>query len=351
MTRRLLPSAVLLLVLGCASQVAVQDSARVEFRVPPDAETAPVISRSDSADDPAIWINPRDPAASLVVGTDKRSGLYVYKLDGSVHQYLPLGNPNNVDLRTMPWGDRDLTLVAASGRFPSELLLLALDHEDGQLRLLRRHEVNLREPYGICMYQDRHDQPYIFLNSTDGSFVQYAVDRAYEISAVRRFRLRSQVEGCVVDDDAGVLYIAEEDRGIWTMSADPEADDRREILDTVRSAHLAADVEGLALYRGARKLLVASSQGDDSYAIYDVESRQYLLSFRIAGDTRIDDVSDTDGLDVTGVSLPGYPGGLLVVQDGNNSNPDENQNFKFVSWRRILDIVERTFPAGAGDGG
>lgn len=341
MAKRLLPSTVLLLVWGCASQVAIQDSGRVEFPVSPDAETAPVISQADSADDPAIWINPRNPASSLVIATDKRSGLYVYELDGSVHQYLPLGNTNNVDLRTGSWGDGDLTLVAASGRFPSELLLLALDHGSGQLRLLRRYKVNLREPYGVCMYQDRQNQPYIFLNSTDGTFVQYAIDQDYGISAVRRFRFRSQVEGCVVDDDESVLYVAEEDRGIWRMLADADADDHREILDTVRGGRLVADIEGLAIYHGPRKLLVASSQGDNSYAVYDVEARQYLLSFRIAGNSRVDGVSDTDGLDVTAVSLPGYPLGLLVVQDGHNSDPDQNQNFKFVSWADIDDVLKQ----------
>jgi 3-phytase len=38
---------------------------------------------------------------------------------------------------------------------------------------------------------------------------------------------------------------------------------------------------------------------------------------------------------VTSGALPGYPGGLLVIQDGYNVTPPANQNFKLVAWRDI----------------
>src|SRR5690606_33806904 len=62
-------------------------------------ETTPVSSFGDAADDPAIWANPDDPAASLVIATDKKAGLYVYDMQGQVVQFLPDGKMNNVDLR------------------------------------------------------------------------------------------------------------------------------------------------------------------------------------------------------------------------------------------------------------
>jgi 3-phytase len=49
----------------------------------------------------------------------------------------------------------------------------------------------------------------------------------------------------------------------------------------------------------------------------------------------IDGVSETDGLAVTQRPLPGYPRGILVVQDGRNRAPAEPQNFKIVDWRAI----------------
>src|SRR3546814_7187788 len=78
-------------------------------------ETVPVETGGDAADDPAIWIDPADPARSVVIGTQKKSGLYVYGLDGQMIQYLPDGRMNNVDLRDgFRLGGRDVTLVAAS---------------------------------------------------------------------------------------------------------------------------------------------------------------------------------------------------------------------------------------------
>jgi 3-phytase len=310
-------------------------------RVPAIAETDPVHSKMDAADDPAIWIHPDDPAASLIVATDKQSGLLVYGLDGKERQYLRAGNTNNVDLRTGPWGQSGVTLVAASSRRPSELLLLTLDHESGLLELRARHKVRLRQPYGICLYQDTSQQPYVFMNSTDGELIQYAVDAEYGIDEVRYLKLRTQPEGCVADDDEGVLYIGEERRGIWRMSARPEDPAEPDIFDQVGGGRLFADVEGLALYHGPRKLLIASSQGNNSFAVYDVNTSEYLTSFRIFGEGGTDDVSDTDGVAVTSVSLPGFPQGMLVVQDGYNTFPSENQNFKIVNWADVLSIIDR----------
>ena len=44
------------------------------------AETEPVVTDDDAADDPAIWINLDNTANSLIFGTDKKSGIYVYDL-------------------------------------------------------------------------------------------------------------------------------------------------------------------------------------------------------------------------------------------------------------------------------
>ena len=69
--------------------------------------------QGDAADDPAIWVNPNDAAASRVLGTNKKQGLLVTGLDGQLLQELPVGRLNNVDVRpgfarqasgsTSPW--------------------------------------------------------------------------------------------------------------------------------------------------------------------------------------------------------------------------------------------------------
>ena len=67
--------------------------------VSPRMETQPVVDGSDAADDPAIWINPVDPSASWIIGSNKRRGLEVYDLQGVRRWRLDAGRLNNVDLR------------------------------------------------------------------------------------------------------------------------------------------------------------------------------------------------------------------------------------------------------------
>ncbi len=96
--------------------------------VQPVVVTEPV--RYDT-DDPAIWVNPHDPAQSLVIGTDKDSdgGLYVFDLQGkevpskTVHG---LKRPNNVDLA---YGLR-------LGGQPTDFALVT-ERETGKLRAFR----------------------------------------------------------------------------------------------------------------------------------------------------------------------------------------------------------------------
>ena len=113
---------------------------------------------------------------------------------------------------------------------------------------------------------------------------------------------------------------------------------------------LVPDVEGLTIYYGedGNGYLVASSQGNNTFAIYDrADSNSYLGSFAV------EDVEESDGTDLTNVPLgEDYPVGLLVVQDGSNepavvfSDPEDgeiqnfNTNFKYIS---LADFAD-TFP-------
>lgn len=106
------------------------------------------------------------------------------------------------------------------------------------------------------------------------------------------------------------------------------------------SAALHADVEGLALHDSPRgRFLVVSSQGNDSYAVYEADAPYTLRgSFRVGINAAlgIDGSSETDGLEVTAANLGGpYREGLLVVQDGRKRLPQGRQNFKLVPWREV----------------
>jgi 3-phytase len=304
-------------------------------------ETVPVASPGDAADDPAVWRNPSDPARSLIVGTDKEWGLHVYDLSGALLASAQAGLVNNVDLRAdVLINGRKGVLVAATDRSDDpngKLALYALETGPVGLRHLGHVPVagdGVGDVYGFCLWRRAADQVFAVIAFNNGDVREYALDLSSAsptAALVRDVKLDTKTEGCVVDDRTGLLYVAEEKRGVWRMNAAPDSRAAPVLFAAVDGVRLIPDVEGLTLApKGARGgVLIASSQNDNAYVAYDLESGRYLRRFRIAGSGAVDAVTDTDGLEFA----PGdfgapFKDGLLVVQDGDNA-PDK-QNFKLV---------------------
>jgi 3-phytase len=310
------------------------------------AETTPVAQRGDSADDPALWIDPLDHSRSRVLITDKKQGLLSYDLQGRQQQFLDVGRVNNVDLRQQVLLDgRRVDLAVATQRDENTLVVFEIDAE-GKLRDAGHIPTGQKDIYGICLYQPPKGGLEVFVNDKKGTYAQYAigvVGGVYTGTELRRFSMMGLAEGCVVDDRRQRLFIAEEDHGIWTLAADAAlADQPHPVLPV--GQHLTADVEGLALYHGRQaSYLIASSQGDSSFAVLDAEPPfAYRGSFRIGinADAGIDGVSDTDGVEATAFDLGGaYRDGMLIVQDGYNLLPDRAQNAKFIDWREVAQTL------------
>ena len=318
-------------------------------------ETEPVRGPGDAADDPAIWIHPEDASRSLVLGTDKRRGLSVYDLSGQEVQFLARGRVNNVDLRQgVAMADGPATLAVATNRSEVAMDIYRVSGE-GLVELALAQALEMDDPYGICMHLDPAGIAYAWVNGSDGEYEIWRLNDGGELKPERidRFSLPTKPEGCVVDDQTGIAYIGEEEHGIWRMPARAGGFGEKTLLDSVDSDRLAADVEGLDIYRTApgRAILVASSQGDYTYAFYDLnDGDRYIGSVRIADNpaSGIDGAEETDGLAVSAVNLgEGFEQGVLVVQDGFNRQPEARQNFKLVPWEsvaRALDLPAVTPP-------
>jgi 3-phytase len=320
---------------------------RTRNRIQAAAQTDPVRRYGDAADDPAIFVPADQGASPLILGTDKREGLAVYDLDGRQRQMLPVGRLNNVDLLAdVELGGMARVIAAASNRSGNSIALFEIT--DGRVSHLAELPTTLDEVYGLCMYASASGV-YVFINDTDGRYQQYRLawrNNAPDADLVREFELPSQPEGCVADAQSRRLFMGEEAAGVWEASAEPDGDGPRMVIPL--SDDLVADVEGMDIYRretrdgSATRLLVVSSQGSDSYAVFDLDDGYNLVAaFSIGADLAagIDGVSETDGLAVTSVPLPGYPRGLLVVQDGRNRMPDAPQNFKLIDWRAIEALI------------
>ena len=197
-----------------------------------------------------------------------------------------------------------------------------------------------------------------------------------------------QSEGIVVDAENGWLYVAFETIGIyrirltphlplvvqvgheslfepvmsfgkpyWAVPDDdefsceyePEGQPSDDTIvaagsDAFAGEHLQVDVEGLAIYATGKKsgYVVASSQGDDTFHVYDRrDARKHIGTFLVAS------TGDSDGIAITSTPLgSGFPAGLVAVQNGEAEDPpdtgdingyeyDGSTQFRFVDWRKI----------------
>jgi 3-phytase len=333
-----------------APEAATANAARI---VKPVAETDPADSYGDAADDPAIWVDRNNPSRSVVIGTDKKLGLNVYDLKGKRLQVVPDGRMNNVDLRDgFLLGGKPTTVVAATNRTTKSISLYRLDHTTRQLTSIADGtlESGLEDPYGLCMYHSAKTGDFYVLanDSVDGKLRQWKlIDRNGKagIELVRDIAVGSQAEGCAADDELGNLFVAEEDVGLWKYSAEPNGGDTRTAVDKTEGGNLTADAEGVSIYYGTdgKGFVILSNQGEDNYAVYRREgANEFVGKFHVVANETlgIDGSSETDGLDVVSAPLGAdLPMGLLVVQDGRNLMPAERQNFKYVSWKDVMETL------------
>jgi 3-phytase len=342
-----------------------ESSDQVRLRVnnaPAEVETAPIPSDSDAADDSAVWLHPTDRSQTTIIGTNKLGGLAVYDLSGNQIQYLADSQPNNVDLRynfPVEWASGEterMSLVATSNRTlgGEGIRLYKVDPTTGVLRSAGARTLPTgTDVYGVCMYHSRTSgKYYAFTTHGSGKVEQWELrGTAGQVDGtkVREFVVPKTLaspdadatEGCVADDEHGALYVSEEDVGIWRYGAEPTDGTGRSSVDVVGSAgNLQADVEGLTIRYGSdgEGYLLASSQGNNNYVVYDRKAPNAYRTTFFIGTGRVDNVSDTDGIDVSNVNLGGaFSEGVFIAQDGANKDGTTTlrQNFKLVPWGRV----------------
>lgn len=322
--------------------------------VPAFAETVPIPNVEDAADDPAIFVNPLDPARSLILGTDKEGGLSIYDLAGAEVQRFDNGPQNNVDLRPIQRGDREDILATTSTNDYAKVFVYRVDPASARLERLLSSTIKTGvEAEGLCMYRSAvSKKTYVFVNGDDEVTDEDGIVEQYELAwdpgaerfdarLVRRIDVGGDVEGCVADDGYGAFFISEEDTGVWRYGAEPDAGETRELVERLGTGgRIRYNAEGLAIYdSGEGGYLVVSSQGSDDFLLYDRRApHAYRGGFQIGAGAGVDAVSHTDGIDVVASPLPGLAEGLFVAQDDENDG--QNQNFKLVRWSDIRAATE-----------
>ncbi len=303
--------------------------------VNPVVSTAPT---AGNADDPAIWIHPTDPARSVIIGTDKDAGIYVWDMNGNQLQHLPQGTrTNNVDVRYgFQLGGRSVDIVAANLRQAGKLAVFVVDRDHSAGAVLSQiADVNSpgndiqKDSYGFTLYRRKADGTlYVFERPKSGGRLrQYRIEddgtgAGVRVVAVRELNYSGgTAEGFMADDDLGFVYITEEARGIHKYLADPDAS-----ADPVgffaAGDDIAGDREGLGLYAcsDGSGYLVLSSQGNSTIKIYDRRGDNAFLKTVTPLNEKGKAGLGTDGLDVTSFAAPpNFPNGLVAVHDESGS--------------------------------
>lgn len=327
----------------------------VGFEIQPTIETSPVQSSGDAADDPAIWVNASRKDKSLIFASDKQAGIYAYGLDGKQKAFYPVGNINNIDVGYGYMLDsQEVDILVATNRSKNTLDIYSIDPKNGLLRAITATEIYsfAREVYGVCTYKSKEDSKmYAFITGTYGELEQWEIvnngNGSVNAQAVRKIQMDSRCEGLVADDELGFVYVAEEDVAIWRLYAHPDSSDDYFLVSGMEGkAQLAADIEGLAIYKSGPEegYLIASSQGNNSFAVFKRKAPYpYLGSFHIGSAEGVDEVSGTDGIAISHVNLgENFSNGIFVAQDDRNDDADGkrvNQNFKYVPWEQIGDSL------------
>ena len=245
--------------------------------------------------------------------------------------------------------------------------------------------------YGICAGVHPQYGLIAFVTEDEGPNVEVYYLGANGLELLATLDNGGESEGCVFDDENLTLFISEENlRGNlkahkfdkdFNLTGDPFVIDSRE-------GNIVGDPEGVTVYKTDQNkgFIILSSQGDSKFNIYNRQQPyEFIKSFKISSTNHIDGVSDTDGIDAVSVNLncdfdfesstddnsknriekeeesnefwldtlaeenlkdkcDDYPNGILVVQDGYNYLGDkkENQNFKLISFKEILDNLDVT---------
>ena len=288
-------------------------------------------------DDMCIWVHPTAPSRSTVIASDKAAGrLFVYDLAGRTVQSVKAGRPGNIDLRYgFPLGGKKVDVIAFNERKSDQIWVYAVDAATRKLRRADDGKIDTGINYGGTLYRSRKTGKLYFLSvwRTAKQF-ELRDDGAGKVAGklVRQWQT-GYSEGAAGDDEARKIYISEEGRGVWEVGGEPDDPTPGKLVIRVGQNGLRPDVEGVTIYPmpGGKGYLLVSSQSTNNFKVYRREGRhEYLGTFAIRG------VGDTDGIDVTNVSLgPAFPKGLFACHDGSTGPCP----VLLTRWDRIVESI------------
>ncbi|MEY3774581.1 MAG: 3-phytase precursor [Verrucomicrobiota bacterium] len=348
-----------LLLAGVVSGAALAAPVAIQPRI----VTEPV---KHDTDDPAIWINRADPAASLVLGTDKDidGALVVFGLDGKIKAdkvVSGLSRPNNVDIAYgVQLGKEKVDVAVVTERYANRLRVFRLPDmapiDGGGIPVFERELA--RDCMGIALYTRPYDGALFAIVSRsdyqaprEGYLHQYRlVDdgtgtlRGLFTRSFGTWSGKKEIEAIAVDQELGYVYCSDETHGIRKYHADPAARKANDELALFGTEGFARDHEGISIYPtgpGTGYILVSDQQAN-SFRIFKREGEPGRPHEHTFIKSVLVSAQDSDGSDVTAVELPGFPGGLFVAMSNDRT-------FHFYAWADIAGTDLKIAPVAAAD--
>jgi 3-phytase len=305
----------------------------------------------EDSDDPAIWINQKNLSQSIIIGTDKHKtngGLYVFGLDGKIDRQRSvtgLLRMNNVDVAYgLLVNGKSTDITVATERDRNCIRIFSLPDmqpvDNGGVEVFAGETERL--PMGIALYTRPSDKAIFAIvgrksGPLQGYLAQYLLKDNGKgqvigefVRSFGQYSGKKEIESIAVDNELGYVYYSDEQTGIRKYYADPAKGN--EELALFGQGQFKDDNEGISIYKfsdGTGYILV-SDQAANRFNIYSREGaankpHQHHLLTTVPVST-----DQSDGSDVTSVSLPGFEGGLFAAMS-------TDKTFQFYSWKQIAD--------------
>ncbi|MDP1822439.1 MAG: phytase [Archangium sp.] len=298
--------------------------------VPWAVETSAIPSTGTG--DPTFVFVPGPPGngVRLIVGTDPNlTGLFLWE-PGQLPDVLPVGLVRSADARG--------PLLAVTSSTENTVLMFHVS-DAGIVTQLDTGNFAVPSPGQVAFAENADGGFELWVDTSSPSVEHFAISPvaggSVTFASLGTISVPETPSGLAVDDRLGRLYVALPTLGVLTV----EPDGAQSFLISIDAGTLGGTMGGIDLYLSADggALLFSTAPNEEEIKVH--EHAGTTATFR----TTLE-IGDTDGgpgrsrfprfLDVFAQAMPGFPRGVLVVEDGLM------HNYKLVS----LADVDAVFP-------
>eukprot|EP01102_Stenamoeba_stenopodia_P007307 TRINITY_DN2044_c0_g1_i1.p1 TRINITY_DN2044_c0_g1~~TRINITY_DN2044_c0_g1_i1.p1 ORF type:complete len:497 (+),score=66.84 TRINITY_DN2044_c0_g1_i1:398-1888(+) len=364
------------------------------YRVKASTETTPTdVSVRRSLDSVSVWLHPQQPHNTLVITPAADSmGFSVFDTTGKqLSDFTFKGHLTSLSVEyNFLFGNRQIDILTAVDPTSSTLYVFEII-PTGVITLLGQFAAMKGATISTaCTYKNvRTGDLSIFVFGADqGRMEQWEISgKNYDDTAnkpiltselKRSIEVGSKVESCIADNERAVVYVYENEIGIWKYGAEPADGTTRSIMDTKNTTSFGprrlkhgpnGEIGGMALFhaRRGRGYLLVTNPGEGeggSVLIYGrgAENR-FLNRFQVTSKAANNEVSSDPsladwpanalvnrnpesyvnvgkGIEVINAGTTGeFSKGLLILQN-RKGGEGSSDTLAFIPWNVVADTIE-----------